>query len=105
MRPAGYLDRYAFRTTVESSANAPREALDSDNVIAIGTWGTLTPLKPYLERMDFELGPHEDFVRIKNPRPGEPEPCWSGLGADQQAAARDRRKEFLNGSQLTFGPG
>jgi hypothetical protein len=73
VRLARYLDRYALQTTVESSANAPLEALDSDNVIAIGTWGTLTPLKPYLERMDFELGPHEDFVRIKNPRPGEPE--------------------------------
>jgi hypothetical protein len=73
VRLARYLDRYAFQTTVESSANAPLEALDSDNVIAIGTWGTLTPLKPYLDRMDFELGPHEDFVRIKNPRPGEPE--------------------------------
>jgi hypothetical protein len=72
VRLARYLDRLALRTTVESSANAPLEALDTDNVIAIGTWGTLTPLKPYLDRMDFELGPHEDFVRIKNPAPGEP---------------------------------
>lgn len=72
VRLARYLDRFALQTTVESSANAPLEALDTDNVIAIGTWGTLTPLKPYLDRMDFELGPHEDFVRIKNPAPGEP---------------------------------
>jgi hypothetical protein len=73
VRLARYLDRFALSTTVQSSASAPLEALDSDNVIAIGTWGTLTPLKPYLDRMDFELGPHEDFVRIKNPRAGEPE--------------------------------
>jgi hypothetical protein len=72
VRLARYLDRFALQTTVESSANAPLEALDTDNVIAIGTWGTLTPLKPYLDRMDFQLGPHEDFVRIKNPGPGEP---------------------------------
>jgi hypothetical protein len=72
VRLARYLDRFALQATVESSANAPLEALDTDNVIAIGTWGTLTPLKPYLDRMDFELGPHEDFVRIKNPGPGEP---------------------------------
>lgn len=71
IRLARYLDRFAFQTTVESSANAPLEALDSDNVIAIGTWGTLRPLKPYLDHMDFELSQHEDFVRVKNPGQGE----------------------------------
>jgi hypothetical protein len=72
VRLARYLDQFGIQTKVESSANAPLEALDTENVIAVGTWGTLTPLRPYLEHMDFELSPHEDFVTIGNPGPGEP---------------------------------
>jgi hypothetical protein len=72
VRLARYLDKFGLQTTVESSADAPLEALDTENVIAVGTWGTLTPLKPYLDRMSFELGPHEDFVRLRSPAPGEP---------------------------------
>jgi hypothetical protein len=72
LRLARYLDRFGLRTTVESSANAPMEALDAENVVAIGTWGTLTPFKPYLDRMDFALSPHEANVRIRNPEAGEP---------------------------------
>jgi len=49
-----------FEINVLSSANAPLEALDRENVIALGTWGTLTPLKPYLDRMNFVMSTHED---------------------------------------------
>ncbi len=66
-----YLDRAGVGTSITSSADAPLEALDSENVIALGTWGTLTPLKPYLQRMNFELGPHENYVVNRHPNPGE----------------------------------
>jgi hypothetical protein len=69
---ARYLDHFALTTTVTSSADAPLEALDRENLIALGTWGTLTPLRPYLDRLSFELGPHENFVDFRNPAPGEP---------------------------------
>ena len=69
---ARYLDQSALVTTVLSSADAPLEALDNENVIAIGTWGTLMPLKPYLDRMSFSLGPHEQSVEFKRPLPGDP---------------------------------
>jgi hypothetical protein len=67
-----YLDRAGLGTAIASSADAPIEALDSENVIALGTWGTLTPLRPYLQRMSFELGPHENYVVNRSPEPGEP---------------------------------
>lgn len=54
-----------------SSASAPLEALDKENVIALGTWGTLSPLKTYLDRMNFTLGPHEVFVLNHQPARGE----------------------------------
>jgi hypothetical protein len=72
LRLARYLDHFALTTTVTSSADAPLEALDHENLIALGTWGTLTPLRPYLDRLSFELGPHETFVDFRNPAPGEP---------------------------------
>ena len=72
VRLARYLDKAALVTRVLSSADAPLEALDNENVIAIGTWGTLTPLKPYLDRMGFRLGAHEQSVEIAKPLAGEP---------------------------------
>jgi hypothetical protein len=62
---ARYLDRFSLATTVHSSADAPLEALDNENVIAIGTGGTLTPLKPYMDRMSFALEPHEQSVEFR----------------------------------------
>lgn len=72
VRLTRYLDSQGFAPTVMSSASAPLEALDQDNVIALGTWGTLRPLQPYLSQMSFELGEHEVFVTNRNPAQGEP---------------------------------
>lgn len=69
---ARYLDGLGIHATVNSAADAPMEALDDENVIAVGTWGTLTPLKHYLDRMDFHLSAHESTVRISHRLPGEP---------------------------------
>jgi hypothetical protein len=69
---ARYLDRFSLATTVHSSADAPMEALDNENIIAIGTGGTLAPLKPYLDRMSFALGLHEQSVEFRKQMPGEP---------------------------------
>jgi len=67
-----FLDRMGFEINVLSSANAPLEALDRENVIALGTRGTLTPLKPYLDRMNFVMSTHEESVSNRNPLRGEP---------------------------------
>jgi hypothetical protein len=69
---ARYLDGFSLATTVHSSADAPLEALDNENVIAIGTGGTLTPLKPYMDRLSFALEPHEQSVEFRKQLPGEP---------------------------------
>jgi hypothetical protein len=69
---ARYLDRAGLDTTVLSSADAPMAALDRENVIALGTWGTLTPLKSYLDRMTFVLESHERHVENRTPAAGEP---------------------------------
>lgn len=72
VRLTRYLDSQGFSPSVMSSASAPLEALDQENVIALGTWGTLRPLQPYLSQMSFELGEHEVFVINRSPGSGEP---------------------------------
>jgi hypothetical protein len=72
VRLARYLDQAALATTVLSAADAPLEALDTENVIALGTWGTLSPLQPYLNRMDYVLSRHEVSVDVRHPVPGDP---------------------------------
>jgi hypothetical protein len=79
-----YLDRFSFPARLRSSADAPVEALDTENVIAIGTWGTLTPLKTYLDRMSLRLGPHEQSIDVRNPGPGEP----ARINAETQSPVR-----------------
>jgi hypothetical protein len=66
-----YLDRMGLDFNVLSSASAPLEALDRENVIALGTWGTLAPLKPYLEHLSFVMSPPAGFVLNMKPQPGE----------------------------------
>jgi hypothetical protein len=67
-----YLDQFGRQTEVASNADASLEALDRENMIAVGTWGTLTPFKPYLDRLSFVLGPHEEYVEFRYQTPGEP---------------------------------
>jgi hypothetical protein len=67
-----YLDGFRLPTTVQSSADAVIEALDTENVVALGTWGTLSPFATYLNRMNFRLASHEDSVQNRSPLPGEP---------------------------------
>jgi hypothetical protein len=72
LKLARYLDNSGFLTSVHSSADAVLESLDSENVIAIGTWGTLTPIKMYLDKLQYRLAPGEKAVDIQQPLPGEP---------------------------------
>ena len=72
VRLARYLDGAGFATNVLSSADSALEALDAENVIALGTWGTLSPLQPYLDRMHYVLSAHEFSVDVRDPRPGDP---------------------------------
>jgi hypothetical protein len=67
-----YLDGFHFPTTVHGSADAVLEALDTENVIALGTWGTMSPLATHLSKMNFQLASHEDSVENRSPFPGEP---------------------------------
>jgi hypothetical protein len=92
-----YLDHVGLGTSITSSADAPLEALDSENVIALGTWGTLSPLKPYLQQMSFELSRHENYVVNRRPTPGEP-PRISGFTESQERSVWPGIIAFLPGS-------
>jgi len=69
---ARYLERCGLETTLHSSSEAPLAALDNENMIAIGTRGTLNDLKPYLDQTTLRLLPRDFDVENQAPRPGEP---------------------------------
>lgn len=79
-----YLDRSHLETSVRSSADSPLEALDTENVVALGTWGTLTPLKSYLDQMNYVLGPHEQWVDVRRPVTGQPKRIEGVAESDQR---------------------
>jgi len=54
-------------------------------VIAIGTRGTLSTLKPYLDRMEFVLMPPDTVVENRRPRAGEPALIPTVKESDQRA--------------------
>lgn len=57
-----YLDGFGVHLALHSSDDAVLEALDSENAIAIGTPGTLTPFSIYLNQLEFKLIDHETVV-------------------------------------------
>lgn len=62
-----YLDSFNVHSMVASSVDAPLEALNRENEIAIGTWGTLASLQVYLDRITLKLVEHETMVRDAQP--------------------------------------
>jgi len=62
-----YLDSFGVHSAVASSVDAPLEALNRQNEIAIGTWGTLASLQVYLDRVTWKLVEHESVVRDERP--------------------------------------
>jgi hypothetical protein len=84
VRLARYLERCGLETSLHSSAEAPLTALDNENVIAIGTRGTLNDLKPYLDQTTFRLLPRDFDVENQKPRPGEPKQ----IRMEQESPAR-----------------
>ncbi len=62
-----YLDSFDVHSVVASSVDAPLEALNRENEIAIGTWGTLASLQVYLDRITLKLVEHETVVRDVQP--------------------------------------
>jgi hypothetical protein len=71
IRLVRYLDSVGVHSTVARSFDAPLEALDRENVIAIGTWGTLASLGTYLDRLQLKLVAHESAVRSEGAKPEE----------------------------------
>jgi hypothetical protein len=70
---ARYLDEAGLGQRVDfvDNAQAPLQTLGQANQIVFGTYTTLYPYKSYLDRMNFVIGPHENYVSNLHPAPGE----------------------------------
>jgi hypothetical protein len=73
-----YMDAGLLKADLAISSDAPWEAYENDNIILLGTPGTLTPFKSQLDRLYFWFDPQGFVIRNRQPRAGEPA-TYSGL--------------------------
>lgn len=71
-RLAQYLQPFGTHIVSSSSSDIPPESADNDNLILLGTIGTLSPYRSYLERLHFRIPEHEQYIEDMQPSPGAP---------------------------------
>ena len=71
-RLAQYLQPLGTHVVSSSSSDIPPDSADNDNLILLGTIGTLSPYRSYLERLHFRIPDHEQYIEDLQPSPGTP---------------------------------
>ena len=69
-----YLDLRNVYATTSISSDASSDQFEQENVILMGTTGTLTPFKTQIDRLYFKFAPHTRDRTVPNPHPLAPEP-------------------------------
>lgn len=72
MRLERWLDPAGTRFVLSSTEDLPEETIDQENIIVLGTSGTLNPFRRYLDRLNFQLDVHSKRVTDLHPAPGAP---------------------------------
>jgi hypothetical protein len=71
-RLAQYLQPFGTRVVSSSSSDLPPESADNENLILLGTIGTLSPYRIYLDRLHFRIPEHQQYIEDTLPSPGTP---------------------------------
>lgn len=71
-RLAQYLQPFGTRVVSSSSSDLPPESADNENLILLGTIGTLSPYRTYLDRLHFRIPEHQQYIEDTLPSPGTP---------------------------------
>ena len=71
-RLAQYLQPFGTRVVSSSSSDIPPESADNENLILLGTIGTLSPYRGYLDRLHFRIPEHQQYIEDTIPSPGTP---------------------------------
>lgn len=81
-----YLDLRNVNATTSISSDASSDQFEQQNVILMGTTGTLTTFQTQLDRIYFKFAPHTNQRIVPNPKPIPPEP--SQFTSVQQSPTR-----------------
>jgi hypothetical protein len=71
-RLAQYLQPFGTRVVSSSSSDLPPESADNENLILLGTIGTLSPYRTYLDRLHFRIPEHQQYIEDTLPSPATP---------------------------------
>jgi hypothetical protein len=66
-----YMDAGSQRADIAISSDAPSDLFEGDNIILVGTPGTLAPFKNQLDRLYLEFDPQGWAIQNRQPRAGE----------------------------------
>jgi len=66
-RLAQYLEPLGTKINPSSSSELPPESADSENLILLGTVGTLAPYQSYLDRLRFRIPEHKQYIEDIQP--------------------------------------
>jgi hypothetical protein len=69
-RLAQYLQPFGTRVVASSSSDLPPESTDNENLILLGTVGTLSPYRTYLDRLHFRIPEHQQYIEDTLPSRG-----------------------------------
>jgi hypothetical protein len=79
-----YLDLRNVNATTSISSDASSDQFEQENVILMGTTGTLMPFKTQIDRLYFKFAPHSADRTVPNPHPIPPEPSqFVGIAESQ----------------------
>jgi len=71
-RLAQYLEPFGIRVAPSSTSDLPPESPDNENLILLGTIGTLSPYRGYLDRLRFHIPDHKQYIEDIQPVAGQP---------------------------------
>lgn len=71
-RLAQYLQPFGTYLVSSSSSDLPPESADNENLILLGTIGTLSPYRTYLDRLHFRIPEHQQYIEDTLASPGAP---------------------------------
>jgi hypothetical protein len=67
-----FLDSYGIHASISSSAESPQEIIEHENIVAFGSSTSLGKYQTDIDRLSYQLGPHEAYVIDRHLPPGSP---------------------------------
>ena len=72
LRLVRFFDSYGIRASISTSDQSPQGIIEQENIVTFGTTTSLGIYQAEIDRLGYQLGPHEQYVVDKRLPPGSP---------------------------------